>query len=426
MAKAVSTRRTGRPVQLKPGMSTVESAKVVELADGRYRMQWYVCLPTGRVVHKKIERRAKRKADIRDRARELTEELLRTGGEWGLAGWKGSSDMGRFVEEVCVRAVEANCFAKPLRPHTQERYVHDLRLFAERARGMTIAAASRPKALVPIFQLIAREHGTATARKASTTCSKYVFKRLVTYQVIDHNPLVGIDLELPQVTGKAHGKEHVKGGQSLTAEERKCVVAWLAAWQPEAKASEYKNVAGRYGIAGTQARWELARDVTLVQATCGLRLNEALSMERRDVEKLDGHMCLTVREEVSKTHKARTVPVTDKRASEAVRRRLKDTVGPEPTSLVFGSPAAPQKPWDRSNAHKTLRKLYDMMADELSIPKLREVSTHSWRDTLNTEWMEQGVPVEIRHEFFGHSKEENVSTYTDVTHTRALLDMLDA
>ncbi|MBM6989631.1 MAG: hypothetical protein I3I99_08555 [Olsenella umbonata] len=69
MARATSARRTGRPVQLRPGMSTVESAKVVELADGRYRMQWYVCLPTGKVVHKKIERRARRKADIRDRAR---------------------------------------------------------------------------------------------------------------------------------------------------------------------------------------------------------------------------------------------------------------------------------------------------------------------------------------------------------------------
>lgn len=401
-------------------MSTVESAKVVELADGRYRMQWYVCLPTGRVVHKKIERRAKRKADIRDRARELTEELLRTGGEWGLAGWKGSSDMGRFVEEVCVRAIKENHFARPLRPHTQERYVHDLKLFAERARGTTIAAASRPKFLVPAFQEIAREHGTATARKASTTCSKYVFKRLVTYQVIDHNPLVGIDLELPQVTGRAHGKEHVKGGQSLTATERERVVAWLAAWEPEAE-----GVAGRYGVSGTRARWELARDVSLVQATCGLRLNEVLSLERRDVGELDGRTCLTVREEVSKTHKARTVPVTDERASEAVRRRLESKVDPEPTSLVFGSPAAPQRPWDRSNAHKTLRRLYDMMADELAIPKLRAVATHSWRDTLNTEWMERGVPVEIRHEFFGHSKEENVATYTDVTHTRALIEMLD-
>ena len=201
MARATSARRTGRPVQLRPGMSTVESAKVVELADGRYRMQWYVCLPTGKVVHKKIERRARRKADIRDRARELTDELLRTGGEWGLAGWKGSSDMGRFVEKVCVKAVEENRFSRPLRPTTQERYVHDLRLFAERAHGVTIAAASRPKFLVPAFQEMAREHGTATARKAATTCSKYVFRRLVTYQVVDHDPLVGIDLELPVAHG---------------------------------------------------------------------------------------------------------------------------------------------------------------------------------------------------------------------------------
>ena len=420
MARATSARRTGRPVQLRPGMSTVESAKVVELADGRYRMQWYVCLPTGKVVHKKIERRARRKADIRDRARELTDELLRTGGEWGLAGWKGSSDMGRFVEKVCVKAVEENRFSRPLRPTTQERYVHDLRLFAERAHGVTIAAASRPKFLVPAFQEMAREHGTATARKAATTCSKYVFRRLVTYQVVDHDPLVGIDLELPQVTGRAHGKEHVKGGQSLTAAERERVVAWLAAWEPEAVTRR-----GQYGARGTKARWELARDVTLVQATCGLRLNECLSLERRDVGELDGLACLTVREEVSKTHKSRTVPMTDVRAAEALRRRLEGKVGSEPTSLVFGSPACPERPWDRSNAHKTMRALYDMMADELSIPRLHDVATHSWRATLNSEWMELGVPVEIRHEFFGHSEEENLNSYTDATHTRALIGMLD-
>ncbi|MEE6148092.1 hypothetical protein VXJ25_08880 [Olsenella sp. YH-ols2223] len=85
----------------------------------------------------------------------------------------------------------------------------------------------------------------------------------------------------------------------------------------------------------------------------------------------------------------------------------------------------PERPWDRSYAHKTLRLLYDMMADELNIPRVRDVATHSWRATLNSEWMERGVPVESRHEFFGHSEEENLNSYTDATHTRALIDMLD-
>ena len=97
-----------------------------------------------------------------------------------------------------------------------------------------------------------------------------------------------------------------------------------------------------------------------IQATCGLRQGECLSLERRDVGKLDGLTCLTVREEVSKTHKSKTVPMTTRGPQGPSEGVWKAKWTGEPTSLVFG-----------------------------------------------------------------HSEEKNLNSYTDATHTRALIDMLD-
>ena len=53
------------------------------------------------------------------------------------------------------------------------------------------------------------------------------------------------------------------------------------------------------------------------------------------------------------------------------------------------------------------------MADELGISLLREVSSHVWRATLNTEWRDRGVLPEVRAAYFGHSPETNLQYYTD-------------
>ncbi len=51
----------------------------------------------------------------------------------------------------------------------------------------------------------------------------------------------------------------------------------------------------------------------------------------------------------------------------------------------------------------------------LAILHIDKVSTHVWRATLNTEWMQKGVPDLIRSAYFGHSPEVNRSYYTDTT-----------
>lgn len=71
-----------------------------------------------------------------------------------------------------------------------------------------------------------------------------------------------------------------------------------------------------------------------------------------------------------------------------------------------------------------MKALYAEMADALDIPLLREVSSHVWRATLNTEWMGRGVPDALRAAFFGHSEDVNRSSYTDTSSTAQLVRML--
>ena len=93
-------------------------------------------------------------------------------------------------------------------------------------------------------------------------------------------------------------------------------------------------------------------------------------------------------------------------------------VAPDP------APAAPGKEWDLNNAEHAIKKLYHELADALDIPLLNEVSTHVWRATLNTEWLNKGVPEIQRAAYFGHSPEVNRSYYTDLTDISPLVEML--
>ena len=113
----------------------------------------------------------------------------------------------------------------------------------------------------------------------------------------------------------------------------------------------------------------------------------------------------------------------DERVAERVRKRLEEA-GKAPDALLFPAPAAPGKEWDLNNAEHAIKKLYHELADALDIPLLNEVSTHVWRATLNTEWLNKGVPEIQRAAYFGHSPEVNRSYYTDLTDISPLVEML--
>lgn len=114
----------------------------------------------------------------------------------------------------------------------------------------------------------------------------------------------------------------------------------------------------------------------------------------------------------------------DERVADRIRERLAE-VPQEPTALVFGSSAFPDRVWDVSNRQKTAKALYREIADALDAPLLRGgVSTHVWRATLNTEWMQRGIPDALRAAFIGHSEDMNRSSYTDTSSAARLVQML--
>lgn len=400
--------------RIQPGEDTTATSKVVPgRKPGYLTMQWRICLWNGRVERHVTEVKTTRATDVRQRAKASARTLL-DGTSTG--SWRRDSELSAYIERESIPAIERNQFPKPLRPNTQLRYTHVLGLLADQLRGMPIADAVRPRTLNDALAAIASANGTATARQCSKVASKYVMRRLVTDEVIEHNPLRDLDLELPEHVAK----KKPKGGRALTPEQRRAVVEWLLAYEPEAAP---KPKRGRYTAEQRTAIRERAVEVTLLQAETGLRISEACNLRRRDVDADADPLTVTVTPEISKTHRGRTVPVMDPRVADRVRERLAEA--PRAASApVFGSPATPERVWDPSNRQKALKALYRDVADALDIPLLREVSSHVWRATLNTEWMQRGVPDALRAAFLGHGEDVNRSSYTDTGNTEALVRML--
>lgn len=406
--------------ELKVGEDTIEQAHVVALEDGTKRLQWRICLSDGTVKKYTTQGRYSI-GDIRMRAKAKAREVRATDGKRGSYTLK--SKMGAYVRETAIPHMEA---LTTIRPNTKRRYRRVLELFADHTAKLTIASASRMATLEKVFQAINDENGSTTAKQAIKVVSKYVMERLISPEsLIEWNPLKQKAPELERTNHKA--KKKPMGGRALPPADRQRVIDHLLTLDPESEDLE-KPKRGRYTLADRIAQRRLVIDVTLVQSECGMRLNEVLHLTPADLgtvtsESGKEYLTLRVTSEVSKTKKGRTAVVMDDRIAECIRARSEAVTGAE--KPLFHAPACPDKLWDRNNAQKAVRRLYDELADTLGIPMLREVSSHVWRATINTEWMNMGIPAEIRAEHFGHDEKENVKSYTDLSDQSALIKRLE-
>lgn len=137
-------------------------------------------------------------------------------------------------------------------------------------------------------------------------------------------------------------------------------------------------------------------------------------LEWDDIAFTDGVVLVTVRPEVSKTHRGRTVPVLDGRVAQRLRERSERPR--RGAKHAFGTPLVPKHEWERGNCVGAVNKyLHEEVAVECDIDKLKDHGSHIWRATLSTIAMTKDVPSEIRAAAFGHSPEVNLDSYTDVT-----------
>lgn len=379
-----------------------------------YEMQWFINLD-GRVSKHCTRTVGGTMNDCKQRARKSADRLRELAHLPGEGGWNIFAHMDAFVSKVCVAEVTENRYARPLRPQTQLRYLRCLELYREQASGMPIADAIVPAKLSAAFKAIATEHGNPTARQAAKIVSRYVLEVARNMRIIEHNPLrpLTIEVTVPEASVKPHrGQGKPKGGQALTPTDRKRVVDYLLALDPHMPARK------RWSAADMTAKRATLIDMTLIQATCGLRVSEVRTLTREHVYERDGLLIIEVTAEISKTHMGREVPVFDERVARRLRDRLEHLLK-APDQPVFPAPVAGGI-WDQRNCQRALAAFYDELADALSLPLLHEARTHVWRTTLNSELRDKGVPAEWRAAYFGHSVEINRRRYTDFVDFSAL------
>lgn len=209
-------------------------------------------------------------------------------------------------------------------------------------------------------------------------------------------------------------------GKALTAEEYARLVEHLL--QIDCADVE-KPKRGRWGIDAVIAKRRNVVDLTLTQATTGLRVSEANKLRAKHVEVADdGTMLIHATREVIKgggnrSYRPRSVPVLDERVAERILARCNER-GQE--DRIIGSPTKPSTVWDESNCQDETQVLYRELARDCEVPLLATARTHVWRHTLNTVLLAD-VPEVVRAAFFGHTTDVNRSRYTDLSNAHTMI-----
>lgn len=436
---------------LNPGEHTVDrnEPKWVE-ARKAYRHRFSVKLKDGRLL-KDLYGQGPTKTAARKAALKRANELLKTGGNRG--SWKPSSSLRDYVEEVTLPLV-----AKTPNENTRSRYMlavgqllgcryaaeghaadcdeaglhrhdcegHPGEKHAQSFAGHSIASGMRFRTIEANLQEIAALHGQESARQARTVLGKYLAQQLIRDEVIEANPIAGMSIDIETMRRKRDDEQGER--VALTRDQWLACLDYLLAIDPE---DTPKPRRGRWSHADAIAKRRNSVDLALFQVATGARQVEAVHpltglpwgrLESRD----DGKVIAELWGKGSTVAKPlkRWVPLFDPRAAERILARRQEAPA---SQLVIGSPSDPSEPWDRDNANKASRAIYDELAEALGIPVLATKwgRSHAWRYTLNTLLRAQGVPADIRSAYFGHDEEINLKHYTDLRNVDPLLAAAD-
>jgi len=404
--------RLAARTRLEPGEHSID--RVTPRQNGNvWLLDWSIRLSDGRMVTKRSQ--GPTKGEAKRRAKATATELLTTGGGASL---KTTSFMSDYLDQVSKPAIEK----APLRKNSRTRYLIALEQLAGDCTGHThvesmkkhsIASGTRFRALEKCLQEIAALHGAESARQARTVLSKYVIQQLIRDQIIDGNPMGGMSIDL-QTQAKPFASK--SGVQALTRGEYNAVLEYLLNLDPAE--GQTKPARGRWTIEDRIAKRRNMIDLTLLQATTGLRVTEANSLIWNLIETGDdGTIHVNVTKQISKTHRARRVPILDARVSERILTRQNSAPN---GGFVIGSPADPLNQWDPNNCRKMAAEFYVEMADALDIELLTTARTHVWRATLNSLLRDEVSEVD-RSAFFGHDIKVNRASYTDLADTSGMV-----
>jgi len=154
--------------------------------------------------------------------------------------------------------------------------------------------------------------------------------------------------------------------------------------------------------------WQGARDlaVLLLLYGCGLRISEALQMNRADVPDGDA---LTVTGKGGKTRMLPVLPV--------VREAIDDYIARCPHNLPANGPLFVGVRGGRLGARAVQQRMQDLRA-VLGLP--REATPHALRHSFATHLLASGGDLRAIQELLGHASLSTTQRYTDVDSARLL------
>lgn len=395
--------------QHDPGDDSVAESTPKKQKDGTWVLRWRFWPYNGKSALIKRSQ-APTKGEVIRRARAAADELRKSGGDHGA--WSKATPVTQYVEQVSVPAVKDNT---RLKQNSIDRYLivldllvgkcgHEDHKHTDSLDGYVVADLAKFRNLKACIVDIAATHGAETARQARNILSKYVIKKLIEDDVLDGNPLAGMDIDY----GTLKASHKPSGGHALSEGDYDRVVAWLLDLDPAEGVTPPKR--GVYTLADRVAKRRNLINTTLLQATTGMRVSETGTVEPEEViDNKQGGVNIYI--PITKTDVPRTVTILNPRVADRFRS-LRDSTAPG--EYVISSPADKAKKWNKDNRGHALADFYKEVSAELGIPEMKtSFRSHGWRTTLNMIYFY--LPDHIRALWFGHGVDVNHSNYTDPT-----------
>lgn len=412
-----------RPRQLEEGEHSVDRSQTstITLAGREVKVLYWAVHPHGWARPQR--RRTQAPPDtpdkvLRARATAHAEEILRTHGE-ALTQTRTMS-VGQYVKEVVEPVIMGN---PRLSAASVRQYKRVLRLLLGECEGdhshrFTIAplkfqSVTVFRRVLDCLQEIAKFHGEESAHQARTVLSGYVFQQMAYDNLIDRDPILNRRIDLSSMAREK--KIGRKGGVALSRSQYHKVLNWLLAFDPAEAPTAIS--APHWRRDAVVARLGRVRDLTLVQMSTGLRIEEALGLPIRSAQvDKEGAVRLTI------SGKGGYLRIASSWCDPAlpVFKRLLSNV--KPNDYLIGSPNDRSKPWDNRNAGRSVEELYLLMRETLKIEAFKHERSHVWRATLNTLLVDVLSP-EKRAAQFGHSTRINKKSYLDLALTETEIGM---
>lgn len=392
----MSSKKSASRAAIDPGESTLE--RVIQALDSKPPYKIYFTIKLWDGSTKRVKLTGETKGILRAKGKQKVEDILSQGQD---GSWSRSKSMKSFIEKVS----EPYMNSRGLRENTRLRYGLALSQLKEEFGKRTIGDAVRFRALERVLLNIAQKHGSESARQARTVLGKYILDQLIREGLLEANPIRGVSIDLGSVKKTAKESSRV----AIPDELYDSIVDHLIDRDvdrplPPGKDRRFSSI----------NKHKLIVALTLLQAGTGLRLSETLALTKADVVTSGKTLAFKVDEDVSKTHRARTVPILDDRIDKYWRERFESLAEGEDIPLI-PAPGDPRSFWGRHNAAKASANLYKDLGTELESQIVENMRSHQWRTVLNNRAIARGVSPTVRAAFFGHDESMNDRSYTDMT-----------